>query len=723
MSVVFLPPRIARELDQILQHNLTIIEAGAGYGKTTFLMRWSEERQITCLWYTSGEDQYRDLPQGTRQKPLILVFDNWHKIANPENITELINRLLCSSPSYLHIVLCTRSTPTLGSLQKNGANEVLKPCLEPHKVYTLDENRLALTPEEISSFMARTFGVILSLGQIEWLRHETEGWMQAVSWAGEAIVDNARSWNPESIAGALRTKLFPYFEAEIMQTLPFAKQEFLLALALPDEISPQILAPLLDLKDYRENLEWSVQNHLFIVRTSASPSGPESTDAGAYLCRYHPLFKEFLRSQLVQHQELHQSLASRLGGLYLEQGQVQKALPYLIQASLYAEAAAFLNDLLPELTRSISLEAFERLAALFPPEADQYLHNTLLALGERLANTGRNTDALSWLRRAALGFGQLGDDLGLTRALCAMGTVYTALGLTEEAEAIYHQAQGEAEAMSYLTRYQQLAVGLHKTTGIPRLRLLCLGPFEIWRGEQRLPTDKWRRRKALSVLKYLALQPRYKAAKEQLLDLLWPGESPEKASNSYYVAIHSMRRGLTSGLSTEVNYLEVERGSVALVPDLIAAVDVDEFMSKYQEGVRLRPANPAQALPNFQTAQGLYRADLLCDDLYEEWLLPLREHLRTKYLDSLSYLASYAAAMNEAEQALALWHELLRHEPTNEPAAREAITLMCSLGRNTQALQYYRSFCRRLQDELATDPEPETQRLYTTLFRSIKNHK
>ncbi len=183
------------------------------------------------------------------------------------------------------------------------------------------------------------------------------------------------------------------------------------------------------------------------------------------------------------------------------------------------------------------------------------------------------------------------------------------------------------------------------------MRLQCFGSFELFRGEERLNYSKWRR-KALLVLKYLTVQPAHKAAKEQLLDLFWPDESPAKASNSYYVTLHSLRQGLAAGLPEAVNYLKVERGAVALVPELLAGVDVEEFTFMVQEGCRLWPLDPAQAVQCFQSATNLYHGDLLDEDLYEEWLFPLRDQLRSQYLESLAYMAGHAAANGELENGL-----------------------------------------------------------------------
>jgi DNA-binding SARP family transcriptional activator len=711
MNIKFLPPRIAKALDMTLFKKVTIIEAGAGYGKTTLLSQWIEERKIPCHWYPS--DHFPDMPwtnvDPTNQSrltnefesiPFLLVLDNWHTSSGDRDMIKIFDDLALNSPPHVHIILCTRVTPLLPSLARLEAEDA---------ILRIDECVLAFKSEEISSFIARSSGVILSLEQIEWLERETEGWPLALHLTGRTIAKALR-WDPEEVKKVWLEKIFPYFQTEVLEGLPAEIQEFLLTLAVPSEISLEVFSPLLGLDKYLKNLKRVTQNHAFLF-------------CSADTWRYHALFQAFLQSKIEQNIPFFQDLTLRIGNLYLNLGRPIEAIPYLVRATAYPEAGWVLEEIISALPREHWLETLEKLLSHFPGEADKHLTKALLTFGEGLAKSGRGNDALSWLRRASLGFGQLGDDVGITRSLCAMGTVYATMGLTEEAEAIYSQAKREvpsdeksrAVVLAYLTRYEQLVTCARENCIVPRLHIQCFGSFELFRGKEPLNYRKWRH-KALQVLKYLTVQPVHKAAKEQLLDLFWPDESPSKASNSYYVTLHSLRQGLASGLPKTVNYLKVERGTVSLVPELLAKVDIKEFTYKVQEGHRLWPISPAQAVQCFQSATDLYHGDLLNGDLYEEWLFPLRDQLKSQYLESLTYMAGHATTNGDLEYSLKLLNKVIRRDATNEQVIRDAMRLMSCLGRRSEALQCYQRLCRLLQEELNTEPEQETLRLYNALL-------
>jgi DNA-binding SARP family transcriptional activator len=67
-------------------------------------------------------------------------------------------------------------------------------------------------------------------------------------------------------------------------------------------------------------------------------------------------------------------------------------------------------------------------------------------------------------------------------------------------------------------------------------------------------------------------------------------------------------------------YVRLADEMVSLEDDLIAAVDMEQF-----EAAAALEANDAG---RYQAALAAYAGDLLPEDLYEEWTIPRREHLR-----------------------------------------------------------------------------------------------
>src|SRR5205823_1512695 len=68
------------------------------------------------------------------------------------------------------------------------------------------------------------------------------------------------------------------------------------------------------------------------------------------------------------------------------------------------------------------------------------------------------------------------------------------------------------------------------------LRLYCLGPFEIYFGDDLLPLR--RMSKGRTILKFLASRPRQPVFRDTLLETLWPDEDPDVANNRLKVAMH-----------------------------------------------------------------------------------------------------------------------------------------------------------------------------------------
>jgi len=66
------------------------------------------------------------------------------------------------------------------------------------------------------------------------------------------------------------------------------------------------------------------------------------------------------------------------------------------------------------------------------------------------------------------------------------------------------------------------------------LRIQLLVGFQIWVGDRVIAPSTWRRRKAASLVKLLALAPQHRRHREQLLETLWPHLGPAAAANQLH---------------------------------------------------------------------------------------------------------------------------------------------------------------------------------------------
>src|ERR687889_899957 len=76
------------------------------------------------------------------------------------------------------------------------------------------------------------------------------------------------------------------------------------------------------------------------------------------------------------------------------------------------------------------------------------------------------------------------------------------------------------------------------------MRLWLLGGFRVSVGDRTVEEGAWRLRKAASLVKLLALAPRYRLHREQVMDLLWPDLGKNAASNNLRQILHAARTSL-----------------------------------------------------------------------------------------------------------------------------------------------------------------------------------
>src|SRR3954468_6303235 len=111
------------------------------------------------------------------------------------------------------------------------------------------------------------------------------------------------------------------------------------------------------------------------------------------------------------------------------------------------------------------------------------------------------------------------------------------------------------------------------------LRVWVMGDFRVLVGDRSIGEEKWRLKKAGSLLKLLALASGHRLHREQVMDLLWPEFDSEAAANNLHQALHFARRVLESATSTTTAscYLRLRDEQLVLCPEGQLWVDVQAF--------------------------------------------------------------------------------------------------------------------------------------------------
>lgn len=144
--------------------------------------------------------------------------------------------------------------------------------------------------------------------------------------------------------------------------------------------------------------------------------------------------------------------------------------------------------------------------------------------------------------------------------------------------------------------------------------------------------------------------------------------------------------------------------------------DIEQFYVWAALGQQqLHEGDGLQGLASCEQALALYRGDLTCGDLSDDFsisALLARERLRTTLLDLLTALANYYYTHGAALQALHYLQRLLAREPCREDAHRQVMRCYLQLGQRAQALRQYQLCTQILALEFAAQPELATVELF-----------
>lgn len=471
-------PRLTSALEKNLQSPMTLIAADAGCGKTTLIADFIRSQSRPSVWYqldhtdaepsaflgyvthgirnvvpgfgeaifdylAAANEELLRMPERAAdllineilesvEQPLIIVLDDYHHIGRDTVVHRIVDRLLQYSSDLVHLVLTTRDLPPLAMMRRRAQSSVL--------VLTRDD--LLFTDDEVKGLFRNTLGTELGPGEVAQYRDRTHGWVTALQLVRQIAEQEMHSESERSIdlLDILRRSekdVFDYFAEEVFSREPEPVQRLLMSISLLESIPLETCSLLFPDLRCSAMLPELVQKNVFLTVTGDG-SGEEY--------RLHPLFRDFLLRRL-RSEKGRSGLAEerdRIAHVFLDQGDWQKALPFLIEAESFDEAARLVGEYGGNLIGVGAFVTLDAFAARIPTSFLRDHPHSLLHVAE-VARIQGNVERATELLNDAIALFDNSKDRG------------------SEAEALHSLASIErrrgnlAKAIAYLDRSEQLA--------------------------------------------------------------------------------------------------------------------------------------------------------------------------------------------------------------------------------------------------------------------------
>lgn len=356
-------PRLLEKLDDGMKRKLTLITASAGFGKTTVVGQWIEERHIPAAWVsldTGDNDQVYfwsyiitaldTFLSGTAAKyipvlysagnppvdtiisllindlwtfseDIVLVLDDYHLI-NEEFIHQSLLFFIRCLPEHVHLVLISRMPPPFSVSQLRGREEVQE----------LTAGDLRFTLDEIKKFN-RQRNITISDDDIQEQELRTEGWIAGLHITALMYQKQSTLRIINNIAGNSKN-ISTYFDDEVLNLWSESIKSFFLQTSILSSLTGSLCDALTDRKDSEMILRELEEQSAFII----------CLDEEYCWFRYHYLFAEFLQNQLDKSNIYSRPALHRKAGKWLEgNGNILEAVNHYLRGKAWDKAVALLE--------------------------------------------------------------------------------------------------------------------------------------------------------------------------------------------------------------------------------------------------------------------------------------------------------------------------------------------------------------------------------------------
>jgi LuxR family maltose regulon positive regulatory protein len=160
-----------------------------------------------------------------------LVLDDYHLI-EAQSIDQALTFLLDHLPPQMHLVIASRTDPSLPLSRWRGRNQMAE----------IRENDLRFTRDEVATFLEEVMGLNLSAENVAALETRTEGWIAGLQLAALSMLERDEEGMVDfinSFTGSNRY-IIDYLADEVLEQRPKGTRAFLLRTSILDHLSASL---------------------------------------------------------------------------------------------------------------------------------------------------------------------------------------------------------------------------------------------------------------------------------------------------------------------------------------------------------------------------------------------------------------------------------------------------------------------------------------------------
>ncbi|MCW2997443.1 MAG: pknK 2 [Solirubrobacterales bacterium] len=411
------------------ERRLTLVDAPAGFGKTTLVADWcaadSERRSFAWLTLDRSLDAperfwtsviaalaeaapgialdlpgrgcavgastghghivdkiisvLADAPQ-MHEVPIVLALDDYHALSRPE-IHRDVAYLLENLPRGLRLMILTRSDPPfpLGRLRANGGLAELR------------AEDLRFTIPETEALLNRRLGLGLDGADVAHLRERTEGWIAGLSLAAISLREHP---DPKAFVRAFagtNRHVVDYLKTEVPALQREEERVFLCRTSILNRLTGPLCDAVLERRGSIQTLRRLERANAFVV--------PLDCDRTSY--RYHQLLAELLRGELAaEDPAVVAGLHRRASLWYRARGVTVEAVDHAVAAGDIASVPDLVAPVFVEMIQAGRVRTVAGWLRALPGHAVAGDPRLCLAAATVAVEEGRPGDVASRLARA-----------------------------------------------------------------------------------------------------------------------------------------------------------------------------------------------------------------------------------------------------------------------------------------------------------------------------------